>query len=73
MNAMTYTMNWVTKYYDVEKQEWTFPVYNDLLEEIFALRSSIEPTLPDEIKTEAYKKLAKMMTNYDTEVALAGL
>lgn len=73
MNAMTYTMDWCIKYFDIEKQNWTFPVYNDLLDEIFALRSSMEPTLPDEIKMEAYKKLATMMANYDTEVALASL
>ena len=72
MNAMHYTMNWVTKYYDVEKQEWTFPVYNDLLEEIFALRYSLS-SLTGETKMDAYKKLATMMTNYDTEVAIAGL
>lgn len=73
MNAMIYTMDWCRKYFDIEKQNWTFPVHNGLLKEIFTLRSSIEPTLPDEIKTEAYKKLTTMMANYDTEVALAGL
>ena len=73
MNAMTYTMDWVAKHFDIENHNWTFPVYNDLLDEIFTLRSSIVPTLPDEIKWERYKKLATMMANYDTEVALASL
>ena len=72
MDPVRYTMNWCIKYYDIEKQEWTFPVHNELLDKIFELRSSCDGKTSDE-HLAIYKKLATMMTNYDTEVALAGL
>lgn len=72
MNPVSYTMDWCRKYYDINKQEWTFPVHNKLLDKIFEIRSSSHGRTSDE-QLAICKKLATMMSNYDTEVALAGL
>ena len=65
-------MGWCIKYYDIEKQEWTFPVHNELLDKIFEMCSSSHGKTSDE-QLAICKKLAIMMTNYDTEIAIAGL